>query len=117
MRYEAGRDDDFGRERSPVAAWRRLYTYSAALIGGLLAAGGAAELIRAGIRFILTPLSGDVAWHPAAAGAVAALVVGLPLAGLSCRDGQSRRPSTRSRRRMPRVRVLLRYAASRWPLW
>jgi len=110
MRYEAGRDDDFGRERSPVAAWRRLYTYSAALIGGLLAAGGAAELIRAGIRFILTPLSGDVAWHPAAAGAAAALAVGLPLAGLAWRMANRAAAINPVAETNATGRVLLRYA-------
>lgn len=110
MRYEAGRDDDFGRERGPAARWRRLYTYAAALMGGLLAAGGAAELIRAGIRFILTPLSGDTAWHPAAAGAAAALIAGLPLAGLAWRMANRAAATNPVAETNDVSRVLLRYA-------
>ena len=110
MRYEAGRDDDFGHERGPAARWRRLYTYAAALIGGLLAAGGAAELIRAGISFILTPLSGDTAWHPAAAGAAAALIAGLPLAGLAWRMANRAAAINPVAETNDVSRVLLRYA-------
>jgi hypothetical protein len=85
LHREALADGDLGQERGAAVGWRRLYTYGAALAGAVLAFVGAAEFIRALIRVLLTPLSGDTAWHSAAAGALAALVVGLPLASFAWR--------------------------------
>ncbi len=83
LRYEARRDGDLGQERVGAVLWRRAYTYLAALAGAALAFGGGGELLRVGIRLLLTPLSGDVSWHATAAGALAALVLGLPLSSLA----------------------------------
>lgn len=85
LHQEARADGDLGQERGAAVGWRRLYTYGAALAGALLAFGGGAELIRAAIRVLMTPLSGDTAWHTPAATALAALVVGLPLASFAWR--------------------------------
>ena len=85
LHREALADGDLGQERGGAVLWRRLYTYGAALAGAVLAFVGGAELIRALIRVLMTPLSGDTAWHSAAAGALAALVVGLPLASFAWR--------------------------------
>ena len=110
LRYEARRDGDLGQEQGRAAGWRRAYTYLAALVGAALAFGGGGELLRVGIRLLLTPLSGDTSWHVAAAGALAALVLGLPLASLAW--GVANRAA--SARPGPEVnalsRVLLRYA-------
>ena len=110
LRYEARRDGDLGQEQGRAARWRRAYTYLAALAGAGLAFGGGGELLRVGIRLLLTPLSGDTSWHLAAAGALAALVLGLPLASLAW--GVANRAA--SVHPAPEVnalsRVLLRYA-------
>jgi hypothetical protein len=79
LHLEASRDGDLGQERGRAVLWRRAYTYLAALAGALLTFAGGGELIRSGIRVLMTPLSGDVTWHTPAAAALAALVVGLPL--------------------------------------
>lgn len=79
LRIEAARDGDLGQERGGAVLWRRAYTYVAALAGAVLAFGGGGELVRVGIRVLMTPLSGDVTWHRPAATAAAALIVGLAL--------------------------------------
>lgn len=110
LRHEARRDGDLGREHGIAARWRRAYTYLAALAGAVLAFGGGGELLRVGIRLLLTPLSGDTSWHVAVAGALAALALGLPLASLAW--GVANRAA--SAHPAPEVnalsRVLLRYA-------
>jgi hypothetical protein len=85
LHREAKADGDLGQERGGAVGWRRLYTYGAALGGAVLAFAGGAELIRVAIRILMTPLSGDTSWHAPAAGALAALVIGLPLASLAWR--------------------------------
>jgi hypothetical protein len=79
LRVEAGHDGDLGQERGRAVLWRRAYTYLVALAASVLAFVGGAELIRAGIRVLMTPLSRDVTWHSPGASALAALIVGLPL--------------------------------------
>ncbi len=110
LRHEARRDGDLGQEQGSGARWRRAYTYLAALAGAALAFGGGGELLRVGIRLLLTPLSGDTSWHVSAAGALAALALGLPLASLAW--GVANRAA--SAHPAPEVnalsRVLLRYA-------
>jgi len=110
LRHEARRDGDLGQEQGSAARWRRAYTYLAALAGALLAFGGGGELLRVGIRLLLTPLSGDTSWHVPAAGALAALVLGLPLASLAwgvANRAASAHPASEVN---ALSRVLLRYA-------
>lgn len=80
LRWHAARDDDFGREIGVAASWRRAYVYLTALAGSALTIGGAGELLRTGVRLARQFLAPDVVWRAPLAGAVAALVVGIPLA-------------------------------------
>ncbi|MGE5602892.1 MAG: DUF5671 domain-containing protein [Nitrososphaerales archaeon] len=109
LRVEAGRDGDLGHERGAAALWRRAYTYLAALVAALLTFAGGGELVRAGIRVLMTPLSGDVTWHAPAAAALAALVVGLPLGAAAW--GAANRAATMNPPAETNAlsRVLLRY--------
>ena len=110
LRYEARRDGDLGHERGGALMWRHTYTYLLALAGVAMAFVGAGELLRVGIRLFLTPLSGDASWHATAAGASAALVLGLPLANLAW-GAANRAASTNPVAEMNALsRVLLRYA-------
>ena len=109
LRVEARHDGDLGQERGRAVLWRRAYTYLVALAAAVLAFVGGAELIRAGIRVLMTPLSGDVTWHAPAAAALAALVVGLPLgwaAWGAANRAASMNPSAETN---ALSRVLLRY--------
>lgn len=109
LRLEASRDGDLGQERGRAVLWRRAYTYLAALGGALLIFGGGGELIRAAIRVLMTPLSGDVTWHAPAAAALAALVIGLPLSAAAW--GAANRAATMNPPSETNAlsRVLLRY--------
>jgi hypothetical protein len=111
LRYETLRDDDLGREQGLSVGWRRAYTYLAALGGLALSVGGMGEFIRSVIGLGIQPLAPDAPWRVPMAGAVAALVVGVPLAAMAWRW------STRSAAAHPAPemnalsRVLLRYGA------
>ncbi len=109
LRVEAQRDGDLGQERGRAVSWRRLYTYLAALAATILAFVGGGELIRVAIRVLMTPLSGDVTWHGAAAGAAAALIVGIPLGAMAW--GAANRAATMNPAAETNClsRVLLRY--------
>ncbi len=109
LRVEASRDGDLGQERGKAVLWRRAYTYAAALAGALLTFLGGGELIRAGIRVLMTPLSRDVTWHGPAAAALGALVVGLPLSAAAW--GAANRAATMNAPSETNAlsRVLLRY--------
>jgi hypothetical protein len=109
LHQEAKADGDLGQERGGAVAWRRLYTYGAALVGAILAFAGGAELMRAAIRVLMTPLSRDVTWHAPAAGALAALVVGLPLASLAWRAANRAASFHPTAETNALSRVLLRY--------
>lgn len=109
LHQEARADGDLGQERGGAVLWRRVYTYGAALAGALLAFGGAAELIRALIRVLMTPLSGDTGWHTPAAGALVALVVGLPLASFAWRAANRAASFNPPAETNALSRVLLRY--------
>jgi hypothetical protein len=80
--YEVSRDEDIGMERIAAARWRRGYVYAVILVGSVLTVLGAGELIRASIGLAVRPLSGDTTWHAPAAGALAALLVGVLLGAL-----------------------------------
>lgn len=110
LRIEAAHDGDLGQERGRAVLWRRAYTYLAALVGALLAFVGGGELIRVGIRVLMTPLSGDTTWHRPAGAALAALVVGLALGATAW--GAANRAATMnpSAETNALSRVLLRYA-------
>lgn len=109
LHREARADGDLGHERGAAVGWRRLYTYGAALAGAVLAFGGGAELIRAAIRVLMTPLSGDTAWHVPAAAALAALVIGLPLASFAWRAANRAASFHPPAEANALSRVLLRY--------
>jgi hypothetical protein len=109
LHHEARADGDLGQERGGAVLWRRLYTYGAALAGAVLAFAGAGELIRAAIRVLMAPLSGDISWHISAAGALAALVVGLPLASLAWRAANRAASYNPPAETNALSRVLLRY--------
>ncbi len=111
LRYETLRDDDLGREQGPAVGWRRAYTYLAALGGLALSVGGMGEFIRSVIALGIQPLAPDAPWRVPMAGAVAALVVGVPLAAMAWRwstRGAAARPAPEMN---ALSRVLLRYAA------
>ncbi len=111
LRYETLRDDDVGREQGPAVGWRRAYTYLAALGGLALSVGGMGEFIRSVIALGIQPLAPDAPWRVPMAGAVAALVVGVPLAAMAWR-WSTRSAATHPAPEMNALsRVLLRYAA------
>ncbi len=111
LRYETLRDDDVGREQGLAVGWRRAYTYLAALGGLVLSIGGMGEFIRSVIALGIQPLAPDAPWRVPMAGAVAALVVGVPLAAMAWR-WSTRSAAARPAPEMNALsRVLLRYAA------
>lgn len=111
LRYETLRDDDLGREQGMAVGWRRAYTYLAALGGLALSVGGMGEFIRSVIALGIQPLAPDAPWRVPMAGALAALVVGVPLAAMAWR-WSTRSAATHPAPEMNALsRVLLRYGA------
>ncbi len=111
LRYETLRDDDLGREQGLAVGWRRAYTYLAALGGLALSVGGMGEFIRSVIALGIQPLAPDAPWRVPMAGAVAALVVGVPLAAMAWR-WSTRSAAARPAPEMNALsRVLLRHGA------
>lgn len=111
LRWETARDDDLGREAGPAVYLRRVYAYLFAALGMALAFVGTGELLRSVASLLARPLDAAAPWRDTLTNAVAALVVGLPLALLAWRF------ANRAARAAPALemnawsRVLLRYLA------